>query len=70
MRNSEKATDVELAIDMVNHIKYPCHYKKDSKEYLSLRESYIAMAKNIVMLVLKNPYAKTFLEKSINQYEI
>jgi len=64
----ETATDMERTIDMINHIKNPCYYKKDSKEYLSLRESYIAMAENMVLPTLTNPYAKSLLEKTVEQY--
>jgi len=69
MKDLEAATDMERVIDMISHIKHPCHYKKDSKEYLSLRESYIAMAKEMVLPTLTNPYAKSLLEKTVEQYK-
>ncbi|MFH0808800.1 MAG: hypothetical protein V1888_04260 [archaeon] len=54
MKDLEEATDMELAIDIANHINYPCYFPKGTDEYLALRKSYIAMAKEMVIPVSFN----------------
>lgn len=65
MDNLEKKTDSEIVLDIVEHIKNPCFFEVGSREYLSLRESYICWAENVIIPKLKNPYAIKYLKDYI-----
>lgn len=59
----EKATDMELALELVKHIENPC----TDQDGNNVRDFYVREAKK-AMEAMENPYAKKMLEDKIAEY--
>ena len=63
---NEKISDSEIANFYAFHINNPCSVKIDNKDF-DIRTFYINEARK-VLPKLNNPFAKSFLELTINKY--
>ena len=62
----EDATDIEIALFWISHIKYPCG--KNDIERSKTALSSVLKCKHIVIPILEDSYAKKLLQKSIESY--
>ena len=67
-QEERKVTDMELALFYATHIDNPCEAEVEPGKFENIRKFYLREAKK-VLLKIKEPSAKRFLELKIKEYE-
>jgi hypothetical protein len=67
MRTIEKMTDMEIILELAQHIKNPCTVRVNG-EIHNIQPFYLKLARQ-VSPILTNPSAREFLDSLIREYE-